>query len=260
MHKKPWKHTPIGIWQNPELISHVPLRSLNIPSLKALTEKLTTGMPRMPKSHNRPLCTYLMKYDADTESHPRSWPKWHIYQVSLKSNETIQVSIQTPNTHDRAPRFIKKSIKIWENYKYWNSAESMTDVPIQSLNIWSLKALAGKLTSGMPKMPKSHDRPLWAYFNPVQDLVPSDTYTKKEWNPMKRIWVIIRTLTRTDGRINGANPVYFTQCRRGQGYGKLLKAADDDAGNLQSVFLKRLYLFHICIFSFFLFNTILTII
>ena len=37
-----------------------------------------------------------------------------------------------------------------------------------------------------------------------------------------------------------------------------IKAADDDAGNLQPVFLKRLYLLHICIFSFFLFNTSLT--
>ena len=36
------------------------------------------------------------------------------------------------------------------------------------------------------------------------------------------------------------------------------KAADDDAGNRQPVFLKRLYLLHICIFSFFLFNTSLT--
>ena len=38
----------------------------------------------------------------------------------------------------------------------------------------------------------------------------------------------------------------------------LLNAADDDAGNMQPVFLKRLYLLHICIFSFFLFNTSLT--
>ena len=34
----------------------------------------------------------------------------------------------------------------------------------------------------------------------------------------------------------------------------LLKAADDDAGKLQPVFLKRLYLLHICIFSFFSFQ------
>ena len=38
----------------------------------------------------------------------------------------------------------------------------------------------------------------------------------------------------------------------------VVKAADDDAGKLQSVFLKRLYLLHICIFSFFLFNESLT--
>ena len=37
-----------------------------------------------------------------------------------------------------------------------------------------------------------------------------------------------------------------------------LKAADDDAGKLQPVFLKRLYLLHICIFSFFLFTASLT--
>ena len=34
--------------------------------------------------------------------------------------------------------------------------------------------------------------------------------------------------------------------------------ADDDAGNLQPVFFKRLHLLHICISSFFLFNTSLT--
>ena len=39
---------------------------------------------------------------------------------------------------------------------------------------------------------------------------------------------------------------------------KVFKATDDDAGNLQPVFLKRLYPLHICIFSFFLFNTSLT--
>ena len=38
----------------------------------------------------------------------------------------------------------------------------------------------------------------------------------------------------------------------------ILKAADDDAGKLQPVFLKRLYLLHICIFSFVLFNASLT--
>ena len=37
-----------------------------------------------------------------------------------------------------------------------------------------------------------------------------------------------------------------------------VKAADDNAGKLQPVFLKRLYLLHICIFSFLLFNASLT--
>ena len=40
--------------------------------------------------------------------------------------------------------------------------------------------------------------------------------------------------------------------------GQYIKAADDDAGKLLPVFLKRLYLLHICIFSFFLFNASLT--
>ena len=47
-------------------------------------------------------------------------------------------------------------------------------------------------------------------------------------------------------------------CNGNHIFEKEFKAADDDAGNLQPVFLKRLYLLHICIFSFFLFNTSLT--
>ena len=39
--------------------------------------------------------------------------------------------------------------------------------------------------------------------NSIQDLHPSETYAEKNWNPMKRFQVIIRTPTadgRTDGR------------------------------------------------------------
>ena len=32
--------------------------------------------------------------------------------------KTIKVNIRTSNTYDRAPRFIKKSVKIREKYKY----------------------------------------------------------------------------------------------------------------------------------------------
>ena len=42
-------------------------------------------------------------------------------------------------------------------------------------------------------------------FNPMQDLDPSNICKKKFLNPLKRIRVIIRTLThgRTDGRTDG---------------------------------------------------------
>ena len=46
-------------------------------SLKDLTEKLTSGIPKMRKSHDQPLCAYLMRYDAHIQSHRWSWPKWH---------------------------------------------------------------------------------------------------------------------------------------------------------------------------------------
>ena len=95
MCKKFWKNTHIGIWQNLELISHVTLRSLNIPSLKALTGKL---------SHDQSLCTYLMRHDAHLQSHPRSWPKWYIYPKKLKSDEKNQSF--HPDTDGRTNNFI----------------------------------------------------------------------------------------------------------------------------------------------------------
>ena len=41
-------------------ISYILLRTPFIPNLKALTKKLTSGMPKMSKSHDRPVCAYLM--------------------------------------------------------------------------------------------------------------------------------------------------------------------------------------------------------
>ena len=117
MRKKFWKTTHIGIWQNLEFISHVPLRSLNIPSLKALTEKFISGMLKMPKSHDQPLCTYSMRYDAHFQSHPISWSKWYLCKKIWNPMKTIQVIIRTPSTHDWTPRF---------KYKYWNSAKPGT--------------------------------------------------------------------------------------------------------------------------------------
>ena len=42
--------------------------------------------------------------------------------------KTIQVIAQTPSTHHQAPRFIKKSVKIQEKYKYLNSAKPQTNI------------------------------------------------------------------------------------------------------------------------------------
>ena len=57
------------------------------------------------------------------------------------------------------------------------------------------KALTKKLTSGMPKMSKSHDRPVCAYLMSMQDHDPSDIFTKNFLNPLKRMRFIIRTST-----------------------------------------------------------------
>ena len=41
--------------------------------------------------------------------------------------KTIQVIIRTASTHDRAPRFINKSVKkIQEKYQYWHLAKPGT--------------------------------------------------------------------------------------------------------------------------------------
>ena len=48
--------------------------------VKALAGKLTSGMPKMRKSHDQPLCAYLMRHDGHIQSHPRSSPKSYIYQ------------------------------------------------------------------------------------------------------------------------------------------------------------------------------------
>ena len=72
------KNTMVQIKQNPGLISCFPLSSPNIPSLKALTEKLT---------HDQPLCTYLMRYDSHIQSPPRSWPQVTYTKQKLKSDE-----------------------------------------------------------------------------------------------------------------------------------------------------------------------------
>ena len=59
--KKFRKNTNIGIQQNPGLISYILLRTPFMPNWKALTKKMTSGMPKMSKSHDRPVYAYLMR-------------------------------------------------------------------------------------------------------------------------------------------------------------------------------------------------------
>ena len=61
--------------------------------------KIDFKMPKMPKSHDRPLCPYLMRYDAV------------IPIKNLDPNDIYAKYHWTPNTHERTPRFIKKSVK-----------------------------------------------------------------------------------------------------------------------------------------------------
>ena len=180
---KSLKNTHIRIWQNLELVSHVPSRPLNIPSFKALTEKLTPGIPKMPKPHDQPLCAYLMRYNAHLQSHPRPWPKWYIYHTNWKPMKIIQIIVRTASTHDRAPGFIMKSVKNSGKIQIlkFSKTRDISCVPIRSLQISSLKTLGGKLTSECQKMPKSHDQTLCAYLMKYDAHIQSHPRSSPKW-------------------------------------------------------------------------------
>ena len=74
-----------------------PVRALNIRNLKIQTQKLTSGMPKVHKSHDQPLCIYLMRYDADIQSQPRSLAKWNIDRCFCLN----QMSYHHPDTDGR---------------------------------------------------------------------------------------------------------------------------------------------------------------
>ena len=134
------------------------------------------------KSHDQPLCAYLMRHDAHLQSHSRSWTKWYIYRKNWNPMKTIQVIIRTPSTHERAPRFIKKSVKNSEKNTHIKIQKNPgTYIIIQSLWLLGLKSLAGKLTSGIPKMPKSHDQPLCAYIMKYDAHIQSHPRSSPMW-------------------------------------------------------------------------------
>ena len=119
-----------------------------IPSLKALTRKLTSGMPKMPKSHDQPLCAYLMRYDAHIQSHQRSWPKWHGNQISLKSKENnwsyrLDTKHSWPSTQVHYEK--RKNLGKNTNIEIQQNTGLISYVPISYHTIPSLKALAAKI-------------------------------------------------------------------------------------------------------------------
>ena len=80
---------------------------LNLSNLKAQTKKLAAGMLKLRKSYNRPLCTYLMSYDANIQSRPRSRLKWYIYQtvwevifrIPIHNKRSTMLTRKHMNTH-----------------------------------------------------------------------------------------------------------------------------------------------------------------
>ena len=88
--KKFGKNRNIEIQQNPGLISCV---SLNI---KFEGSSWEIDFRNAKKSHDQPLCTYLMRYDAHLQSHPRYWPKGYLCKKNWNPMKRIQVVIRTP--------------------------------------------------------------------------------------------------------------------------------------------------------------------
>ena len=117
-------------------------------SLTALAGKSTSGMPKMPKSHDPPLCAYLMRYDAYLQSHLRSSPKWYINQKKLKSNENN--SSYRPDTK---PMFIKVSLHIkfegssWKiDFRNAKNAKVTWPAIMRIFNeVWCLSSIPSKI-------------------------------------------------------------------------------------------------------------------
>ena len=73
---------------------------------------MTSGIPKICRSHDQPLCAYLIRYDAHFKSHSRSWPNWYLHKKNWNPMKSIQVIVRTPSTHDQAPRFIKNKANL----------------------------------------------------------------------------------------------------------------------------------------------------
>ena len=125
------------------------------------------------------------------------YTKYH--QNPLK---TIKVIVWTLNTHEQAPRFIKKSEKYWGEYKYWNSAESWTYISYPYRVSFNIKFEGSSLKNDFRNTKNVYVT--WSAIMHIFDEVwcPSSISPKiltkvilmpKNWNPIKSIQVIVRT-------------------------------------------------------------------
>ena len=72
----------LGFCKNPSLISSHTVKGPTVSNFKALTSKMTSGMPKMCKSHFGQLCAYLMSPDTHHRTCPRYSHKECSSQVS----------------------------------------------------------------------------------------------------------------------------------------------------------------------------------
>ena len=106
--------------------------------------------------------------------------QFHETLKDLDPKDTYTSNFWNPHSHGHAVESIRKCIKIPENH-----------TRVEGFNL--------KIDLKMPKMPKSHDRPLCPYLMrydaviPIKDLDPNDIYAKYHWNPIKTSHVIVRT-------------------------------------------------------------------
>ena len=128
------------------------------------------------------------------------------YAKKWNPMKTIQVIVRTPSTHDRAPRFIKKKRKQFgknTNIENQQIPGLISCVSMRSLKISSLKAVAEKLTSEMPK--KVTWPAIMRIFNEVRRSYPT---LAREFQGF-RVWgkFVFRALELTDTPSNWANQV-----------------------------------------------------
>ena len=88
---------------NPELMSRV----LNITDLRTVTQILTSGIRKMHKSHDQPLCAYLMLiFNHVKDLYPND--------TYTKNFWTLMKKIDTKHWS------IRKCMKYQKKYKYWS--------------------------------------------------------------------------------------------------------------------------------------------